>query len=126
PGERDALRRLERRGLVELREVAVARRPTGAEVGARDEGPPPLNPDQRRAVERIERGLDEGGAELLLHGVTGSGKTEVYLTAAAAALARGLGVIVLVPEIGLTPQTVSRFVERFGDEVAVLHSGLSA
>jgi primosomal protein N' (replication factor Y) len=124
--ERDALRRLERRGLVELRELAVARRPEGVAVGARGGEPPQLNADQRRAVERIERGIDAGGSELLLHGVTGSGKTEVYLTAAAAALARGLGVIVLVPEIGLTPQTVSRFVERFGDDVAVLHSGLSA
>ena len=126
PDERDALRRLERRGLVELREVEVARRPASVAVGAGGSRPPQLNPDQRRAVERIERGLDEGGAELLLHGVTGSGKTEVYLSAAAAALDRGRGVIVLVPEIGLTPQTVSRFVRRFGDRVAVLHSGLSA
>jgi len=126
PGERDALRRLERRGLVELREVEVARRPVSVAVGAGGSVPPQLNPDQRRVVERIERGLDEGGAELLLHGVTGSGKTEVYLSAAAAALDRGRGVIVLVPEIGLTPQTVSRFVRRFGERVAVLHSGLSA
>jgi len=58
--------------------------------------------------------------------VTGSGKTEVYLRAAAGALAQGRGVIILVPEIGLTPQTVGRFVERFGDTVAVLHSGLGA
>ncbi len=58
--------------------------------------------------------------------MTGSGKTEVYLTATEAALERGRGVIVLVPEIGLTPQTVSRFEARFGDRVAVLHSALSA
>lgn len=125
PAERDALRRLERRGLVRLREVEVGRRPTQVAVGARGR-PPQLNPEQRRAAERIVRGIDEGGAELLLWGVTGSGKTEVYLSAAAAALKRGLGVVVLVPEIGLTPQTVSRFVERFGERVAVLHSGLSA
>ncbi len=68
----------------------------------------------------------EAARELLLHGVTGSGKTEVYLAAAEAALERGRGVIVLVPEIGMTPQTVSRFAARFGDRVAVLHSRLGA
>src|SRR6185312_7869301 len=65
------------------------------------------------------------GERLLLHGVTGSGKTEVYLHAVGAALDRGEGAIVLVPEIALTPQIVARFVERFGDTVAVLHSGLA-
>ena len=65
-------------------------------------------------------------SELLLHGVTGSGKTEVYLAAAEAALDRGRGAIILVPEIGMTPQAVSRFVARFGDRVAVLHSRLRA
>jgi primosomal protein N' (replication factor Y) (superfamily II helicase) len=64
-------------------------------------------------------------APLLLHGVTGSGKTEVYLRAVAEILERGLTAIVLVPEIGLTPQTAGRFVERFGDTVAVLHSQLT-
>ena len=67
-----------------------------------------------------------GGRELLLHGVTGSGKTEVYLAATEAALRRGRGAIVLVPEIGLTPQAMSRFASRFGDRVALLHSGLAA
>jgi primosomal protein N' (replication factor Y) (superfamily II helicase) len=77
----------------------------------------------RDALRRLEpRGL----AELLLHCVTGSGKTEVYLAATAAALDRGMGAIVLVPEIGLTPQTVGRFAARFGDRVAVIHSALSA
>jgi primosomal protein N'/peptide deformylase len=70
--------------------------------------------------------LDEGlGAHLLLAGPTGSGKTEVYLRACAAALERGLGAIVLVPEIALAPQTVGRFRARFGDVVAVLHSSLT-
>jgi primosomal protein N' (replication factor Y) len=62
----------------------------------------------------------------LLHGVTGSGKTEVYLRSVAAALERGRSAIVLVPEIALTPQTAGRFVERFGDAVAIMHSQLSA
>ena len=75
--------------------------------------------EQEAALAAVAR----GGA-WLLHGVTGSGKTEVYLRAAAAALERGEGVIVLVPEIALTPQTVGRFQARFGDTVALLHSAL--
>ncbi len=87
--------------------------------------PADLTAEQRAAVERIVSALDEGlGAHVLLAGPTGSGKTEVYLQACAAALERGLGTIVLVPEIALAPQTVGRFRQRFGDTVAVLHSGL--
>ena len=87
--------------------------------------PAELTPEQSIAIERIVAGLDERrGAHLLLVGPTGSGKTEVYLQACAAALARGLGTIVLVPEIALAPQTVGRFRERFGDTVAILHSAL--
>ncbi|MGC1853736.1 MAG: primosomal protein N', partial [Solirubrobacterales bacterium] len=67
----------------------------------------------------------DGSRKLLLHGVTGSGKTEVYLAAVEAAISRGRGAIVLVPEIGLTPQTVARFRARLGDRFAVLHSALS-
>jgi primosomal protein N' (replication factor Y) len=88
--------------------------------------PERLSPGQEVAVERIVRGLDAGrGGNVLLYGATGSGKTEVYLRACAAALERGLGAIVLVPEIALTPQTLGRFRGRFGDRVALLHSGLS-
>jgi primosomal protein N' (replication factor Y) len=82
--------------------------------------PAELSPDQEAALARIA----EGG-RFLLYGPTGSGKTEVYLQAAAAALERGLGTIVLVPEIALAPQTVGRFRARFGDSVALLHSGLT-
>ena len=124
-----ALRRLERRGLVRLERRAVRRAPRHGAVGARREAPE-LTPDQAAALAEVEAAFDapEGGRDrfLLLHGVTGSGKTEVYLRAAAAALARGRGAIVLVPEIALTPQIVSRFADRFGDTVAVLHSRLSA
>jgi primosomal protein N' (replication factor Y) len=82
--------------------------------------PDALSADQEAAVARI----GEGG-RFLLYGPTGSGKTEVYLQSAARALERGLGTIVLVPEIALTPQTVGRFRARFGDSVALLHSGLT-
>jgi len=121
-----ALRRLERRGLVRLERRPVRRAPHHAQVGAR-RAQPELTADQAAALAEIEAAIEaRDAARLLLHGVTGSGKTEVYLQAAAAALARGRGAIVLVPEIALTPQIVSRFAERFGDTVAVLHSRLSA
>jgi primosomal protein N' (replication factor Y) len=91
------------------------------------EGEPPpesLTEEQRAAIERITSSFGAGG-NLLLHGATGSGKTEVYLQACAAALERGLGAIVLVPEIALTPQAAGRFAARFGDGLAILHSGLT-
>jgi primosomal protein N' (replication factor Y) (superfamily II helicase) len=121
-----ALRRLEARGLVELHRTERARRPAIVGVGARSPRPE-LTRDQKVALARIVSAMDgDDGTELLLHGVTGSGKTEVYLAAAEAALERGRGAIVLVPEIALAPQTVSRFAARFGDRVALLHSRLSA
>ncbi|HEV2974660.1 MAG TPA: primosomal protein N' [Solirubrobacteraceae bacterium] len=94
-------------------------------LGARMLQPPILNADQEAVLDSLYVALAERRAHTrLLHGVTGSGKTEVYLRAAEAALAQDRGVIVLVPEIALTPQTVSRFVDRFGETVAVLHSQL--
>jgi primosomal protein N' (replication factor Y) (superfamily II helicase) len=122
---RDALLRLERRGLVELSDRQVHRRPVSVAVGALS-GPVELSVAQRAAADRIVATLDADGGELLLHGVTGSGKTEVYLAAAEQAIARGRGVIVLVPEIAMTPQALARFEARFGDGVAILHSKLSA
>ena len=120
-----ALRRLETRGLVAMEDARVERRPEIRALGAR-RGAVDLTPAQAAAVGRIEAAFDQGGASLLLHGVTGSGKTEVYLRAAASALERGRSAIVLVPEIGLTPQTAARFEQRFGDQVAIMHSKLSA
>ncbi len=87
--------------------------------------PRELSEDQQAALGRIAGALGAGGGHFLLYGPTGSGKTEVYLQAAAAALERGLGTIVLVPEIALAPQTVGRFRARFGERVALLHSGLT-
>ena len=120
-----ALRRLSARRLIVLEHRNVGRRPgprvpTGSGAQA-----PRLNADQRRALHAVVIALAGGAEKLLLHGVTGSGKTEIYLQAAAEALRRGRGAIVLVPEIALTPQIVSRFADRFGDTVAVLHSRLS-
>jgi primosomal protein N' (replication factor Y) (superfamily II helicase) len=103
---------------------AVTRAPQLA-VGVRRAHPPVLSADQQAVLVSLREALAERRAHTrLLHGVTGSGKTEVYLRAAETALEQGRGVIVLVPEIALTPQTVSRFVDRFGDTVAVLHSQL--
>ena len=101
--------------------------PPAAEVHALagEAEPAELTGSQREALARIVSALDDAGGSLLLHGETGSGKTEVYLQACAAALERGRSAIVLVPEIALTPQTVGRFRARFGDDVALLHSGLA-
>jgi primosomal protein N' (replication factor Y) len=115
------LRRLENRGLVTLSELTQRRRPPRHDVGSAAVSPPPLTDEQRCALDALEAGQDR----FLLHGVTGSGKTEVYLHVAAATLAAGRSVIILVPEIALTPQALARFEARFGDVVAVLHSGLS-
>ena len=86
---------------------------------------PELTTEQRGALGRIEAALEAGGGHFLLYGETGSGKTEVYLRACAAALERNRTAIVLVPEIALTPQTLGRFRARFGEAVALLHSGLT-
>ena len=87
---------------------------------------PPLTQEQRAAASRIIRSIDAPeGETFLLHGVTGSGKTEIYLAAAQHVLDAGGGVIVLVPEIALAPQTIARFEARFPGQVAIRHSGLS-
>jgi primosomal protein N' (replication factor Y) len=105
-----------------------ARRGERKRVTARLAGEPPpgeLTPEQKAALARVVATIDAGGGRFLLFGATGSGKTEVYLQACAAALERGLGAIVLVPEIALTPQALGRFQARFGDRIAALHSGLT-
>jgi primosomal protein N' (replication factor Y) (superfamily II helicase) len=125
---RQTLRRLENRGLIATRSSVLRRAPGQPHLAAPSQRPR-LLPEQADAVAAIVASLDgEAGAprSRLLHGVTGSGKTEVYLAAVEAALERGRGAIVLVPEIGLAPQAVARFRARLGDRFAVLHSALSA
>ncbi len=122
------LRRLAERGLIKRRDFNVRRRPDDAAIGATPGKAPDLTRAQASAVDQLvgRLGSPEAGEGVLLAGVTGSGKTEVYLAVVEEALARGRTAIVLVPEIGLTPQAVGRFQARLGDRVAVLHSALTA
>lgn len=133
------LRRLEDRGLIEIGPQIQERDPYAKEHFLPTQ-PLPLNAEQQIALDRIKEAMTRtqpgqtgspAAGAFLLHGVTGSGKTEIYLQAIADALGRGHGAIVLVPEISLTPQTVERFKARFSTGplqtlVAVLHSHLSA
>lgn len=152
----DTIRRLEDKHLVLIANQIAERDPYAKEVISRTE-PLPLNAEQARALAALCKRMDDSGERaegrksekitesagpdshsatpapttFLLHGVTGSGKTEVYLQAIAHALGQGRGAVVLVPEISLTPQTVERFKARFSHgplqtQVAVLHSHLSA
>ncbi|MGO9956344.1 MAG: primosomal protein N' [Solirubrobacteraceae bacterium] len=124
----ESLRRLKVRGLVELERSVRSRRPVLHAVGSAPVTAPALTADQAAALDAVLQAMrvPESASGFLLQGVTGSGKTEVYLGAVQAALNAGRSAIVLVPEIALTPQVLGRFVARFGDVVAVLHSALSA
>ena len=123
---------LEKRGFIRMKRDQVVRNPLNAEVITPTK-PLLLSAEQLRAFLEVRHAVSrqsQRGAghppTFLLHGVTGSGKTEVYMQVMADILKTGKSVIVLVPEISLTPQTASRFVGRFGEQVAVLHSRLSA
>lgn len=124
------LRALAKDGIVRIEERAaelVAVRLGQSLASAQQAAPPTLTATQTDVVERLVAALETSAfAPYLLHGVTGSGKTEVYLRLIAEAQRAGRGAIVLVPEISLTPQLAGRFRSRFGDAVAVLHSGLTA
>jgi primosomal protein N' (replication factor Y) len=128
PHWRDAARTLRSRGWVERLEIdaALELQAAGspASTGAGRQPAPALSAAQRAAVEQIDASA-AGYACWVLQGATGSGKTEVYLQCTARTLARGEGVLVLVPEIGLTPQLVQRFRKRLDVDIAVLHSALS-
>ncbi len=127
-----AAKTLVQNGIVALREETDWRNPFSPELllseaeKAEKSPPPALSEEQERAYRSVEELLEkrEPGAALL-HGVTGSGKTSVILAAIEKTLEMGRGAIMLVPEIALTPQTVGVFVRRFGERIAVIHSGLS-
>ena len=122
--KRQSLRALENAGYVRLYEREVFRRP---EVEVERAGLPELNESQSGAFEGIRALADAGKAgAALLFGVTGSGKTTIYIRLIADRLASGRGCMLLVPEIALTPQMLRTFTAHFGDEIAVLHSSLSA
>jgi primosomal protein N' (replication factor Y) len=122
PGASESVKKLAARGLVRVEEERIE---PGVREGLHQERPAQLTREQSAAVGEIAASLDAGGFHpFLLHGVTGSGKTEVYLQALEHALRLGRGGLVLVPEIALTPQLVGRVRSRFGSQVAVLHSAL--
>ncbi|MBI5608696.1 MAG: primosomal protein N', partial [Deltaproteobacteria bacterium] len=117
---------LQRRGLVDVWQERVMRDPLGMRQPAVRDAPPTLTDEQSQAVAAVCADLDARRyAGHLLHGVTGCGKTEVYLHIIARALQQGRTAVVLVPEIALTPQLVQRFRARFGEPVAALHSAMS-
>ncbi|MEK3989518.1 MULTISPECIES: primosomal protein N' [Robertmurraya] len=120
-----AIKGLVNKGILREEEVEVYRDPYENRVFERTEALP-LTSEQKRAISPVLQTIEENLHQVfLLYGVTGSGKTEVYLQSIQRVLEKGKEAIVLVPEISLTPQMVKRFKGRFGDEVAVMHSGLS-
>ncbi|MBG9450237.1 primosomal protein N' [Cytobacillus firmus] len=120
------LKGLLQKGLLGQKDVEIYRNPFGDREFERTE-PLSLTEEQRKAIIPILNSIEDNRHEtFLLYGVTGSGKTEVYLQSIQRVLEDGKEAIVLVPEISLTPQMVKRFKGRFGDQVAVMHSGLSA
>lgn len=121
---RPSLKSLVEKGLIQEIDLQIERNPVSPSSKTRP--PITLNADQQRALQTIVQAVNERRpAQLLLEGVTGSGKTEVYMQAIAATKELGRGALLLVPEIALTPQTVAAFREFFGDGLAVLHSRLS-
>ena len=123
-GNYSALSALYKNGIVEFFDIELERRVYD------DEGsltaPPIPTDEQKKAITHINKAIEKKESEtFLLHGVTGSGKTEVFLRAIEHTVGMGRTALVLVPEISLTPQMVSRFVSRFGSRIAILHSGLS-
>lgn len=115
---------LEKRGWITLEEQEVYRNPWDQPLLPRDKDII-ISQEQKEAIDTIGNGIERSGGVFLLHGVTGSGKTEVYMHLVGKALENKRGSIVLVPEISLTPQTVGHFKQRFGEDVAILHSRLS-
>lgn len=121
----EPLRQLEQAGLVAITDEEVLRRP-GAGQTVEPVMDPPLTASQEEVLEVVCPELERGAGRFLLHGVTGSGKTEVFIRLVRRTLAMGRAAMILVPEIALTPQMVSWFRARFGAVAAVIHSRLSA
>jgi len=122
---RAVIRSLSEKGLVAFEEVDAVSDPFFRTPVQRDSPPAPTAAQEVAIAAITEAIVNRAGASFLLHGVTGSGKTEVYLRAIDEVRQAGRGAILLVPEIALTPQLVGRFRARFGDDIAVLHSGLT-
>jgi len=118
------LKSLEQAGYISIYKKEVYRDPFGESI--RPDTPPPLSKEQKAAIHKIIKSFDGGFRAYLLAGVTGSGKTEVYLQLTDEVIRSGGNVLVLVPEIALISQMERRFRARFGECIAVLHSGLSA
>lgn len=118
------LNTLNKKGLIAFKDIEVKRDPFSNRVFSETQPMEPTN-EQHQALEYIQTVLNGTYKEVLLHGVTGSGKTEVYMQIIQKSIEAGKQAIMLVPEISLTPQTVQRFKGRFGKYVAVLHSRLS-
>jgi primosomal protein N' (replication factor Y) len=119
------LKRLIKKGMVMINEEEAFREPM-LETVEREEAPFSLNAEQRTALEQITKALQNHAfSPFLLYGITGSGKTEVYLRAIQETISLGRQAVILVPEISLTPQLLGRFQRKLGAEMALLHSGLS-
>ncbi len=123
PSAQRHVRDLQKAGIVSVSHKRIIGSPLEASI-VKDR-PPVLNSEQIRVVSRVLKGSRDSFNAFLLTGITGSGKTEVYLHIAADIISQGRKVLVLVPEIALVSQTVQRFRARFGDSLAILHSGLS-
>lgn len=123
-GNYNALQTIVKNGLAEFFDIEVERQ--AYKINETGTSAPKPTVEQKTAIDTIDASIDKSEAKtFLLHGVTGSGKTEVFLQSISHRINNGKSALVLVPEISLTPQMVSRFVTRFGKRVAILHSGLS-
>ena len=123
-GSQSAIKALSEKGIIKIDGKISYRSPFNTQVEHKE--PLKLSAMQDKVLKSISLGMDAREGKYLVHGVTGSGKTEIYMQAIMKALENGGSAIMLVPEISLTPQTVNRFRSRFGDKIAVLHSRLSA
>jgi primosomal protein N' (replication factor Y) len=128
PSRGNLIKQLEKKGLVEIFQIKTDRShlEEKKEQTSGNEKPPTFTKEQKSVFDKLNGFLNAGQFQaFLLHGVTGSGKTEIYLRCIEQAIKLGKTGIMMVPEISLTPQTVNRFQNRFGNQVAILHSGLS-